>query len=173
MPWYDSNTLLLYQPSMFKTTFIKIWGICVPFALFTLPPRTTHVGSNQFQEIVSYKIVFFIKRKTKLLQLMKYFTRSLKIFLYWNRFVIDHRWVGSLWLPEGIHSRTMRDLPEEIFSWSRWKSWQQIWQIWPFSSGKSVPTVFASLDGLPRTLEMNLSKYNKHIKCTLIIIQNL
>ena len=105
---------------------------------------------------------------------MKYFTMSLKIFLYWNRFVIDHRWVGSLWLPEGIHSRTMRDLPEEIFSWSHWKSWQQIWQIWklwqqiwqiwPFSSGKSVPTVSASLDGLPRTLEMNLSKYTQTYK---------
>ena len=168
-----------------------------PFALFTFPSRTTHVGSNQFQEIVSYKIVFFIKRKGcrrclnininitnktfTVICLMKYFTRGLKIFLYWNRFVIDHRWVGSLWLPEGIHSRTMRDLPGGIFSsvcwkswqqiWQVWKSWQQIWQvwklweqIWPFSSGKSVPTVSASLDGLLRTLEINLSKYTQTYK---------
>ena len=167
-----------------------------PFALFTFPSWTTHVGSNQFQEIVSYKIVFFIKRKGyrrclnininitnktfTVMCLMKYFTRSFKIFLYWNRFVIDHRWVGSLWLPEGIHSRTMRDLPEEIFSSVCWKSWHK-YDKYENCGNKYDLSPLANLfqQCLPvwtacfATWKWICQNTHKHIKYTLIIVQNL
>ena len=53
-------------------------------------------------------------------------TNWLKIFLFWRKFLTDHRWVGSLWQLVGSHSRTQISLPEKfLLTWLWW------WGLWP------------------------------------------